>query len=764
MSPTVIPVELAHAYLAMKRQQVSSARAADPWRQTARANQVTPAGSWTVWLRMAGRGEGKTRSGAEFIREEVMAGRMQRIAFVARTAADARDVMVEGESGILACCERYLFDAKYEPSRRRVVFGNGARAYLYSAEEPNLLRGPQHDGYWADEVAAWKKPDTWDQLQFGMRLKGPLGNAPRGIATTTPRPTKVILKILKRAGLALSTGTTYDNRANLAESFFEEIISQYEGTRLGRQELMGELLNALEGALWSYDQLDALRVEETPELTRIVVAIDPPASDGPHSAECGIVVAGTGRARDAYVLDDRSLRGSPNEWALAAWAAADHWNADALVYEMNQGGNMVERILRSARDQRPGPARRLIGVRATKGKILRAEPVAALYEQRKVWHAGTFGKLEDQQCTFLPEEQARQRKDETGEGQASPDRLDACLIAGTLVTTARGDVPIERVVIGDLVLTRYGWNPVVNAGMTSAASPVQRVEFSNGESLTGTGNHPVWVHDRGFVPLDTLVCGDIIETCKSMMKRSSFRAFDTHADRIHRTSISNVISGPRAKVGGIRCTEISGRLSMARSRRAMTSTMTMGTRSTTTSQTLCLSRSKSTRNDTQRNSQSSAANTLPTSARLHLHGIALLRAGRGIVNLVPKRGKGERRIIRSFVRIVAKRLIPTSRGAENLGIAAATAIMPPPMRSTDTMLRSRVRCAERPSGKANTGQSPKPAPVSVVQRYESGVAPVYNLTVAETPEYFANGVLVHNCVWAITELLVKQSSRQGGST
>jgi phage terminase large subunit-like protein len=242
----------------------------------------------------------------------------------------------------------------------------------------------------------------------------------------TPRPTTTVQAILKRKGMVLTTGTTYENRENLAEDFFTEIITNYEGTRLGRQELMGELLNALEGALWNHKQLDDLRVEfdEKREYRRVVVAIDPPASDGPSSAECGIIVAGVGLDGHAYVIADRSLKGSPAEWAAAAWRTADEFDADALVFEINQGGAMVRHTLQTARPKN-GKPRRMIAVRATKGKILRAEPVAALYEQGRVHHVETLPQLEDQMCSYLPEEQAQRRKADTGEGQVSPDRLDA---------------------------------------------------------------------------------------------------------------------------------------------------------------------------------------------------------------------------------------------------------------------------------------------------------------------------------------------------
>lgn len=425
-SRPVMSMEVAQAVATAARARVKAARAEDPWRKTARPAQVTPEGDWTVWVIMAGRGFGKTRSGAEWIREEVMSGRRKRLAFVGRTEADVRDIMVEGESGILAVCERYKFSAKYQPSRRRVVFGNGAIAMLYSSREPDLLRGPQHDGYWADEVSTWIKPGTWSNLMFGMRLYGPKGDGPRGVVTMTPRPTATVQAILKRKGMVLTTGTTYENRDNLAEDFFTEIITDYEGTRLGRQELMGELLNALEGALWNHKQLDDLRVEfdEKREYRRVVVAIDPPASDGPTSAECGIIVAGTGVDSHAYVIADRSLKGSPAEWAAAAWRAADEFDADALVFEINQGGAMVRHTLQTARPK-SGKPRRLLAIRATKGKILRAEPVAALYEQGRVHHVESLPQLEDQMCSYLPEEQAQRRKTDTGEGQVSPDRLDA---------------------------------------------------------------------------------------------------------------------------------------------------------------------------------------------------------------------------------------------------------------------------------------------------------------------------------------------------
>lgn len=441
----VITMEIAQAIAAAKRARVRKARESDPWAQQARhtgwieapdgspvwKSQLAPPGDWSLWLLMAGRGFGKTRVGAEWVRQQAMAGSDGMIiSLVGPTAADVRDVMIEGESGILACCERYKFKAKYQPSRRRIVFGHGVIARTYSADEPERLRGAQCHRAWSDEVGAWRYLDAWDQLQYTNRLPMPDGTSVKQVVTTTPRPTKIVRKILARKGLVITRGSSYENRKNLADEWFEEVIKPYEGTRLGRQEIDGELLDALEGALWNHDQIDALRVpfDEKREFRRIVVAIDPPAGDDSRAAECGIVVAGIGHDGHCYVIADRSLRGSPAEWAAAAWAAADEFDADALVYEINMGGAMVRHTLQTARPK-SGRPRRMLAVRATKGKILRAEPASALYEQGRVHHVGTFGPLEDQMCNYLPEEAAKRRKDETGEGQSSPDRLDAAVYA-----------------------------------------------------------------------------------------------------------------------------------------------------------------------------------------------------------------------------------------------------------------------------------------------------------------------------------------------
>lgn len=392
------------------------------WRFWARPNQLEPAGDWDGWLILAGRGFGKTRTGAEWVRDNVCGstphsgGKYGRIALVAETAADARDVMVEGESGLLATHPK---DQRpiYEPSKRRVTWPNGAVATLFNATEPDQLRGPQHDLAWLDELAKWRyAQETFDMLQFGLRL----GDKPRQCVTTTPRPTPLIRYLMKQPRWVVTKGSTYDNKANLAPSFVKQIISRYEGTRLGRQELNAEVLDDAPGALWTRAKLDETRRKKTdklPDMQRVVVAIDPAASAGNEEgqAETGIVVAGLGVDGRGYVLDDVSCRQTPNGWARQAVAAFDLHSADAIVAEINQGGAMVEQTIRSVR-----PKISYVAVRASRGKVTRAEPVAALYEQGRVSHVGSFPELEDQMVLFTP----------LGiEGETTADRTDALVWA-----------------------------------------------------------------------------------------------------------------------------------------------------------------------------------------------------------------------------------------------------------------------------------------------------------------------------------------------
>lgn len=376
---------------------------------------------WSTWLVLGGRGAGKTRTGAEWVRGvalgepgflEPAAGR---IALVGETHADVRDVMIEGPSGLLAVHREKSERPVWSPSLRRVEWPNGALAQSFSSEDPDGLRGPQFGAAWADELAKWRHPEeTWDMLQFGLRL----GTHPLQVVTTTPRPVPLLKRLLADEHTAVSRARTQDNAAHLAPAFLEAVTGRYAGTRLGRQELEGELIEERADALWTRDRIEAARIAAAPDFVRIVVAVDPPASSGRRAASCGIVAAGIDEAGTGYVLADASLvRAKPSEWAARAVAACRRWHADALVVEANQGGEMVTSVIREVDAAVP-----VLSVHATRGKYLRADPVALLYEQGRVRHVGAFPELEDEMCDFGPGGLSSGR---------SPDRLDALVWALT---------------------------------------------------------------------------------------------------------------------------------------------------------------------------------------------------------------------------------------------------------------------------------------------------------------------------------------------
>ena len=395
------------------------------WSFWARPNQKTPPGEWLIWLVLAGRGFGKTRVGVEWIRQQVESNTLGRIAIVAPTAADARKTAVEGESGILAKSPPW-FRPVYQPSQRQLTWPNGAIATLYSAEEPERLRGPQHDGAWLDELAAWKYlTDAWDMLQFGMRI----GPRPQQVITTTPKPLHLLKELLARKDAVITRGSTLDNAANLAPAFMRTIIAKYKGTRLGRQELDGELIEEVEGALWTRKMIEDARYRvQAPPMKRIVIGVDPAVTAKEESNLTGIVAAGLGQDNRGYLLADASGRFSPDGWARKAVALFDSLKADAIVAEGNQGGDMVRHTIQSVKPNAP-----VIIVHASRGKQARAEPIAALYEQNKVSHCGVFPDLEDQMCTWEP----------LGD-MPSPDRIDAMVWAFTaLMLNAPPQISIQ---------------------------------------------------------------------------------------------------------------------------------------------------------------------------------------------------------------------------------------------------------------------------------------------------------------------------------
>ena len=331
-----------------------------------------------------------------------------RLAVVAATAASARDICVEGESGLIGVIPPSLVK-NWNRSMGELELTNGTRFKLFSADEPDRLRGYQHHRAWCDELASWRYPEAWDQLLLGLRL----GQDPRVVITTTPKPTALVRSLLQREGVYVTRGSTFENAENLAPAALQQLRERYAGTRMGRQELEAEVLEDVEGALWQRSMIDELRVKSAPEMQRVVVAIDPAVTSGEDSDETGIVVAGKGVDGHGYVLADRTCRLSPDGWVRRAVIAYDQFEADKLIGEVNNGGDLVERVIRTVGRNYPYKA-----VRASRGKMVRADPISALYEQGRVHHVGSFPELEDQMCQFTPDGY-----------DGSPDRVDALVWA-----------------------------------------------------------------------------------------------------------------------------------------------------------------------------------------------------------------------------------------------------------------------------------------------------------------------------------------------
>lgn len=390
------------------------------WELWARPEQLEPQGNWQYWLILAGRGWGKTRTGAEWVKEQVR--KYPLVNLIGATADDARDVMIEGESGILAVCNRWE-RPRYIQNKNRLEWPNGSRSLIFSAEKPERLRGKQHMCIWADELAAWRYSDAWDQAMMGLRL----GDNPRAIITTTPKPTAMVKELAKDSLTYVTRGTTFDNKANLAKNFLSKILKKYEGTRLGRQELNAEILEDNPNALWNRKQIDLLRVKRAPILKRIVVAVDPNVSSSETADECGIIVAGICFDNHGYVIGDYSLLAGPNQWAHEVVKAYKENKADRVIGEVNNGGELIEINIRTVDKNISYKA-----VRASRGKAIRAEPVSSLYEQGKVHHVGFFAKLEDEMCDFDP----------VNPPAVSPNRMDALVWAITELMLEDNDTAI----------------------------------------------------------------------------------------------------------------------------------------------------------------------------------------------------------------------------------------------------------------------------------------------------------------------------------
>ncbi len=398
------------------------------WPFWARKDQLPPSGNWNSWLLLGGRGAGKTRAGAEWVRglmegkTPLSKGKLTQIALIGETHADIREVMVEGPSGLIQIAPREKRPV-YNASRKVLIWPNGAKAYAFSSERYEALRGPQFEAAWCDEIAKWRyAQETWDMLQFGLRL----GKRPRQVITTTPRAVPIVKMLLKDKACVISRASTKANQANLAPAFLKEIVARYEGSLLGRQELHAELIEDNPAALWTRHILDIYRVERAPALYEITIAVDPPVSSGPNADCCGIIVMGRGDDGHAYIISDLSVQGlRPAGWARKIVDAFNSYHADRLVAEVNQGGELIREIVLGIEPKLP-----FFPVRATKGKMVRAGPVAALYERGFIHHVGRqMSALEDEMCVY-----------DGGGHQKSPDRMDALVWGVTALMLRRNNL------------------------------------------------------------------------------------------------------------------------------------------------------------------------------------------------------------------------------------------------------------------------------------------------------------------------------------
>ncbi|MBU2527513.1 MAG: terminase family protein [Bacteroidetes bacterium] len=373
------------------------------WTVWARPHQLPPPGEWLTWMILTGRGWGKTRCGAEWVIDCAKKGATH-IALIGQTKADVRDTMIElGPASILKISNPKFYP-KYESSKRRIVWPNGCVGTIYSGDEPDQVRGPSHDRAWIDELAKFKYPqDIWDNLMFGLRE----GEDMRVLITTTPRPIPIIKRLIEDPNTISVRGSTYENKDNLPKKYFDYVIAPYVGTRLGKQEIEGHILDDNPDALWTRKIIDDNRKNKFPELVRVVIAVDPEATANEKSSETGIIAIGVCTDGHGWLLGDESLRGTPDKWGNAVVAAYNKYNADRIIGEVNNGGDMIEYVIKTV-----DPRVSYKSVRASRGKYIRAEPVAALYEQGKIHHIGNFPELEDQLCEWVP-------------GDKSPDRLDA---------------------------------------------------------------------------------------------------------------------------------------------------------------------------------------------------------------------------------------------------------------------------------------------------------------------------------------------------
>jgi len=730
------------------------------WSFWARDKQLPPKGKdWFIWFINAGRYFGKTRTGAEWVRSEVKKG-VKDIAIVGRTSAETADVCLYGKSGLLNVCSPYdktnrgaeLGIPTYNKNEKKLKWANGAVAKLFSAEEPEAPRGSQFEIAWLDELGSWSyQQEMWDQLMFCMRL----GKQPRVTITTTPRSTPLIRDLFKRDNVVLTTGNTYEN-TNMPKNFRDEITARYEGTRLGRQEIYAEVLTENEGALWTADMIDACQVsrDEVPELVRKVVSVDPAVSSNVESDSTGIVVAGIDINGKAYVLGDYTFKASPETWANRVVELYHSWECSRIVYESNQGKDLIPSLFKTVDENLP-----LKGVHASSAKIARAEPVSALYEQGKVFHVrnpedpdASLTDLETQMTTYEPMGKHK-----------SPDRYDACLAAGTMVTTEGGDKPIESVVVGDKVKTRGGYKPVVWSGMTRHKSKTLDIELSNGSTVKATKEHPFYIKGFGWLQAMDLKAGDSLVSQEELddwlITRQKLSSTETLIEdtQIHLIKQNKGTTSLRQEKDIGLCTGPFGSFITGPYHKATTSTTRMETTSTTLSRTLSAFHPRNTPKNMLASFEMLVENTWKTLGTWLLSGTVLQRG----ISFT----SGWGRWLGKDVNLSMSAPVATAGFNSSLSSQAQCSVVKFAENEQKTALKGitlqkSAQCADQTSSKTSTVEHLRHAPVSVVRVSESETeVPTYNLHVEGYHEFMACGILTHNCVWALTELMLKGISR-----
>jgi phage terminase large subunit-like protein len=733
-------------------------------------HQNPPPGNWYGWLLLAGRGAGKTDACAEYIARHIagppcLPGPVPHwVGIIAPTQGDAVTACVTGPSGIKA----------HDPTAvgpittvggTVVRWPNGSQAKLYGANNPEdverLRAGGNTCVAWLEEFAAWRHmQDAFDQLRFGLRS----GPRPHWVASTTPKPKPLLKRLMQGEipNVVTTTATMYDN-PHLPQHIRDMLEDAYAGTDLGEQELYGRILDEIKNALWRRNTIAAgrIRLEDLPDIIRTTVGIDPSGGAGEQgivvTAKSGLLLPGIlpGPREDldeaipvrqprpqhhGFVLDDRTCQLPPEGWGQRAVQAAIEWEADDLCVEVNYGGDQAIAVIRTALEKAGVdiPVRK---VRATHGKAVRAQPVAALAAQGRMHHAGVFPELEDQLCTWFPE---------LG---WSPDRLDACLAAGTMVTTRRGLVPIEQVTTTDQAWTRAGWRRVTGSGMTRPDSEVMRVVTTHGE-FTATSDHKVWTEQNGFIRVDAMAWGDRINVCPSRLNRLFSTASRSLASLCRSLARQGSTSRPTPTAAEYpewdSSTSRSGRPRTALKKflEGASSTTWTSTRSTTTPETSAASPARNTRRFTSSRWTATALSgwsTWRASAPWRPSGTAPTKAGSGTDSTprtsTPSRSTGPRRATSagSRTRLALSEKLSTAL----LRAAGELLTAPADIRSTQT-----VRSAGGGSGRASTSLFRRRVHPHVVRTYVLETRqPVYDLTIESEHEFYANGILVHNCVW-----------------